>query len=167
MGEKLDQLRGTDKAKSKKRGKKIQVPAGKSYMSILEDQEVEEDDEEQYTGENSEEEDEEDVDDPSERMVGRKKGRSAVVSSSESEAELPDPDDHVEDEDEDLRMAMEVYARRSRPPLQLAHSWLLFTTDSGIWPRLRRSCQRMSARDLPCSSIWRGEDTTSSSGEGE
>jgi hypothetical protein len=101
FGEKLDQLRGTDKAKSKKRGKKIQVPAGKSYTSILEDQEVEEDNEEQDTDENSEEEDEEDVDDPSERMVGRKKGRSAVVSSSESEAELPDPDDHVEDEDED------------------------------------------------------------------
>jgi hypothetical protein len=103
LGEKLDQLHRTDKAKSKKRGKKIHVPAGKSYTSMLEDQEVEEDEEEQETGkasENREDEDEEDVDDPSERMIGRKKGRSAVVSSSESEAELPDPDDHVEDEDE-------------------------------------------------------------------
>lgn len=38
LGEKLDQLRGTDKStQQKKRGKKVKVPAGKSYTDVMEE----------------------------------------------------------------------------------------------------------------------------------
>jgi hypothetical protein len=101
LGEKLDQLRGTDKStQQKKRGKKVKVPAGKSYTDVMEEDEEEEIRERERE---REEEREEEEDDPQEGTSRGKKTKvnrkTRAVSSSESEEELPEIENYKDHED--------------------------------------------------------------------
>jgi hypothetical protein len=102
LGDKLDQLRGTAKSgKVKQRGKKIKVPAGKSYSTVQSerdnemeaeedglvevpvDSEEEEEDEVRKGSEESEEED--DVENSRGKSKGKGKSKSIVDSEDEEE----------------------------------------------------------------------------------
>jgi hypothetical protein len=84
FGEKLDQLTGFSKTAKPKRGKKIKVPAGKSYTDVQE--------------EDCENEEAEEDDDDEEEEVPIRSRKSAHISESDSDEELPDPAEEAADD---------------------------------------------------------------------
>jgi hypothetical protein len=80
FGEKLDQLRGFSKTKPK-RGKKIKVPAGKSYTDVQEKDQGNEEDE-----------------DDEEEEVPIRSRKNAHISEYDSDEELPDPAEEAVDD---------------------------------------------------------------------
>lgn len=84
LGEKLDQLRGSDKDK-KPRGKKIKVPAGMSYSAVVED-DVEDEDM--------------DVDELLEGTSSSKQDRPSKKKSRKQREDKDEDDDEEEEEDD-------------------------------------------------------------------
>jgi len=102
LGEKLDQLRGTDKKKITKRGKKIKVPAGKSYTEVREEMEEMEREMEELEEEEEEEETFAGKGKSRGKNAGKGKRKKPVhISSDEELSDLDLEEDDDEDEEGD------------------------------------------------------------------
>jgi DDE superfamily endonuclease len=123
LGEKLDQLRGTaSDSKKKQRGKKITVPAGKSYSAVAVDEEMEAEDD-GLVSENEEEmaRDFEDSDDEEPRGKGQSRGKGKGKGPAKGRGKgrgkgrvMGEFSSIVYSEDEEEEMAMIRQMRKSR-----------------------------------------------------
>ncbi len=159
LGEKLDQLRGTDrKEKAKGRGQKIKVDPGKSYSVPVVDSEEEDEDEESL----DEVEVDRDKDEVETLLMEmdecRRKGKGKAKTNTRRPTlplQVPDSDSDMDDELPDLdKEPVDPAAGgswRSRPAnFSVVHLSSPCTTRPGMWRRWRVRSLRRRRRDSPC-----------------